>query len=101
MAETGISGKRRGGNGGRLAILGIVMGSALALAAARPAAAWTVDGNAPRADFEAFSRRFASDAYFYPGHGAAPLGLVGFNVFAEGSYDGGFGSESFADSTVR
>ncbi len=71
------------------------------LAAARPAAAWTVDGDAPRADFEAFHRRFASDAYFYPGHGAAPLGLLGFSVFAEGSYDSGFGSQPFAGSTVR
>ena len=72
-----------------------------ALALARPAAAWTVDGNAPKADFAAFSRRFAGDAYFYPGHGAAPLGLAGFSVFAEGSYDSGFGNEPFADTTLH
>lgn len=70
-------------------------------ALARPAAAWTVDGDAPKSDFELFSRRFASDAYFYPGHGAAPLGLLGFNVFVEGSYDGQFGSQPFAATTVR
>ena len=71
------------------------------LALARPAAAWTVDGDAPKSDFELFSRRFASDAYFYPLHGAAPLGLAGFSVFVEASYDGRFGSQPFAATTIR
>jgi len=83
------------------AIGAIAAAAVCALFAARPAAAWTVDGNALPADFEAFSRRFASDAYFYPGHGAAPLGLVGFNVYAEGSYDSSFGSAGFTDTAIR
>jgi hypothetical protein len=104
MTEAETSRQRPGRGGARRGLScigGLVVGSALALFAPLPAAAWTVDGNAPRADFEAFSRRFAADAYFYPAHGAAPLGLLGFNVFAEGSYDRGFGSEGFADSTIR
>jgi hypothetical protein len=93
--------RRHGARCGRRGIWALALLAVMIPAGARPAAAWTVDGNAPRADFEAFSRRFASDAYFYPGHGAAPLGVVGFNVFAEGSYDRGFGGEPFADTTVR
>lgn len=85
---------------GRACVLSLA-GLVLALGSARPAAAWTVDGDATRADFEAFNSRFASDAYFYPVHGAAPLGLVGFNVYAEASYDSSFGSQSFTDSTIR
>ncbi len=82
---------------GRTATLLILAGLALA---AGPAMAWTVDGDAPAGDFRAFNQRFASDAYFYPGHGAAPLGLVGFNVYVEASYDKSFGAQSFADTTI-
>ena len=57
----------------------------LSLLAALPAAAsWEVNGNATTADFRDFSRRFSSDAYFYPRHGAAPLGILGFEAYVAG-----------------
>src|SRR5579872_359068 len=73
----------------------------LLLFAALPAAAsWEVNGNATSADFRAFNRRFSSDAYFYPRHGAAPLGLTGFEAYADATYDGDFDSQSFNDTAV-
>ncbi|HXO20752.1 MAG TPA: hypothetical protein VOA87_12615 [Thermoanaerobaculia bacterium] len=85
---------RRNGNRGGLVLL------FLALAAA-PAAAWEVNGDAPAADFHAFDRRFSADAYFYPRHGAAPLGLVGFEVWADATYDSGFDNQPFANTVVK
>lgn len=74
----------------------------LLLFAALPAAAsWEVNGNASSADFSAFNRRFSSDAYFYPRHGAAPLGLTGFEAYADATYDGDFDSQSFNDTAVN
>lgn len=74
---------------------------ALLLAAlALPAAAWDVDGNAPAQDFHAFNRRFTTAAYHYPRHGAAPLGLVGFDVYVDGAWDGGFDDEPFAATVI-
>ncbi len=74
----------------------------LALAAAVPAAAsWEVNGNATPGDFDGFNRRFSSDAYFYPRHSAAPLGLLGFEVYADTTYDSAFDSQSFNDTAVK
>ena len=69
----------------------------LALSAAVPAGAssWSVSPRATRADFEAFNRRFSSDAYFYPRHSAAPMGLVGFEIYADATYDEKFDNQSF------
>ena len=74
----------------------------LLLFAALPAAAasWEVNGSASSADFRAFNQRFSSDAYFYPRHGAAPLGLTGFEAYADATYDGDFDSQSFNDTAV-
>ncbi|HEX6202549.1 MAG TPA: hypothetical protein VF100_06060 [Thermoanaerobaculia bacterium] len=71
-----------------------------ALAAAPAASAWSVSAAAGRDDFEAFHRRFASSAYAYPRHGAAPLGLLGFDVWAEVAVDEGFTDEPFFDGAV-
>jgi hypothetical protein len=74
----------------------------LALCAALPAAAsWEVNGNATPGDFQGFNRRFSSDAYFYPRHSAAPLGLLGFEVYADATYDSSFDSQSFNDTAVK
>jgi hypothetical protein len=62
----------------------------LLLLAALPAAAWDVNGGASAQDFHAFHRRFSADAYHYPRHGAAPLGIIGFDVYGEVSVDRGF-----------
>lgn len=66
----------------------------LAAVAAAPAAAWEVRADAPRPAFEAFHERFATAAFHYPRHGAAPLGLVGFELYADLSADLDFESES-------
>jgi hypothetical protein len=74
----------------------------LALLAALPAAAsWEVNGNATSADFHAFSERFSSDAYFYPRHGAAPLGILGFEAYADATYDKSFDDQSFNQTAVK
>ncbi|HEY0511482.1 MAG TPA: hypothetical protein VGH73_06240 [Thermoanaerobaculia bacterium] len=73
----------------------------LCLLAAVPAAAsWQVNGDATGADFRAFNRRFSSDAYFFPRHGAAPLGLVGFEAYADATYDRSFDDQSFNKTAV-
>ena len=72
----------------------------LAFLAAGPARAWEVSGDATPADFQAFNRRFSSGAYFYPRHGAAPLGLIGFEIYADATYDGDFDDEPFVATAV-
>ena len=64
------------------------------------AAAWDVRADAPREDFEAFHRRFSSDVYFFPRHGAHPLGWTGFEVWADTSLDPGFGDGDFATTVI-
>lgn len=71
------------------------------LAALPAAASWEVNGNAAPEDFRAFHRRFSSDAYFYPRHGAAPLGLTGFEAYADATYDKDFDGESFNTTAVK
>jgi hypothetical protein len=72
----------------------------LAAFAAVPARAWEVSRDATRDDFQAFHRRFSSDAYFYPRHGAAPLGLIGFEVYADATYDRDFDGEPFTATAI-
>lgn len=72
----------------------------LLLAGALPARAWEVNGDATRDDFQAFHRRFSSDAYFYPRHGAAPLGLIGFEIYADATYDSDFDDEPFIGTAI-
>lgn len=63
-------------------------------------ASWEVSRDATREDFHAFHRRFSADSYFYPRHGAAPLGLVGFEVYADATYDPGFDEEDFNGTAI-
>ena len=73
----------------------------LAFLAAVPAqASWEVSPAATLEDFQAFHSRFSSGAYFYPRHGAAPLGLVGFEIYADATYDEGFDDEPFNDTAI-
>ena len=74
----------------------------LAFLAAVPArASWEVSGDATLEDFQEFHRRFSSDAYFYPRHGAAPLGLIGFEVYADATYDKEFDDEPFTATAIE
>jgi hypothetical protein len=63
-------------------------------------ASFSVSPHATRGDFEAFHRRFSSDAYFYPRHSAAPLGLIGFEVYADATYEDKFDDQSFNQTAV-
>lgn len=72
----------------------------LVLAAAPARASWDVRQDAPEGDFQAFHSRFSSAAYHYPRHGAAPLGLTGFEVFADVAVDQDFGDEPFVDTVL-
>jgi hypothetical protein len=74
--------------------------SACLLLTAAPAAAWKVRADAPRAEFRAFNRRFAADAYAWPRHGAAPLGITGFDVYADADYDPDFDDQPFTDDVI-
>jgi hypothetical protein len=74
----------------------------LSLLAAVPAAAsWEVNGGATDSDFRAFNRRFSSDAYFYPRHSAAPLGLLGFEAYVDATYDKSFDDQAFNDTAIH
>jgi opacity protein-like surface antigen len=68
----------------------------LLMASTLPALAADVRPDAPEADFREFNRRFALAAYHYPRHGAAALGLVGFDIYVDAAVDPGFGDEDFA-----
>jgi hypothetical protein len=70
------------------------------LAAAPAQASFSVSPQATRGDFEAFNRRFSSDAYFYPRHSASPLGLLGFEVYADATYEDKFDDQSFNETAV-
>ena len=72
----------------------------LAFFAAVPVRAWEVSGGATPDDFQAFHRRFSSDVYFYPRHGAAPLGLIGFEIYADATYDRTFDDEPFIGTAI-
>ncbi|HUP42130.1 MAG TPA: hypothetical protein VM599_02850 [Thermoanaerobaculia bacterium] len=53
------------------------------LAVGLPAAAWEPDPAAPAAALEAFHRHFSAAAYPYPRHSAKPLGVIGFDIWAD------------------
>ena len=73
----------------------------LLLFLALPAAAdWGIRPDAPEEDFQEFHRRFSSAVYHYPRHGAAPLGLIGFDVYADAAFDSEFGDEEFVDTVL-
>ncbi len=84
----------------RIRVALVVLIALAASALARPAAAWEVRGDALESDFEAFHRHFAFAAYPYPRHGAAPLGLTGFRVYAEATGDREFQDEPFFDAVI-
>ena len=96
----------RGGSGELEQQQSRAWGRAIALAflllgaLAPPARAWDPSSSPPPADFSAFHRRSSSDLYFYPRHAAAPLGLVGFEFFADATYDRSFDSEPFFKTAV-
>ena len=73
---------------------------AFLILAAAPARAWDVSGSATPDDFQAFHRRFSTDAYFFPRHRAAPLGLIGFEVYADATYDSKFDDEPFVRTAI-
>ncbi|HTQ80301.1 MAG TPA: hypothetical protein VMM92_09910 [Thermoanaerobaculia bacterium] len=68
--------------------------------AALPARAWEPVSPAPPEDFSAFNRRFSSDLYPYPRHGAAPLGITGVEIYVDASYDKGFDDQPFFRTVV-
>jgi hypothetical protein len=72
------------------------------LLAALPAAAgaWEVRPTAGSSDFAAFHYRFSSAAYAYPRHRAAPLGLVGWEVWVDSSWDDDFDDEPFVAGAI-
>jgi hypothetical protein len=72
----------------------------LFLLAGSPVRAWDPVSPAPPADFTAFNHRFSSDLYPYPRHGAAPLGLLGFEIYADATYDKSFDEEPFFRTVV-
>ncbi len=65
-----------------------------------PALAAEVRPDAPEADFREFNRRFSMAAYHYPRHGAAPLGLIGFDIYADAAVDQDFGDEEFVGTVL-
>ncbi len=75
--------------GSHLALLvaALVVGTAPA-----SAASWFVNVDAPTAALEDFHRDFAAAVYPYAEHGAKPLGLVGFEIYADASYSHEFGA---------
>jgi hypothetical protein len=72
----------------------------LLVSLAAPAAAWDFGFDPPRKDFEAFHRRLSGDVYHYPRHGAAPLGVIGFDVYADATVDRGFDEEPYVGTVV-
>lgn len=80
----------------------LIVAAALTASAglAGPAAAWEVRSDAAEADFQAFHQRFAFAAYPYPRHGAAPLGITGFRIYAEATGDLEFADEPFFEGAV-
>lgn len=79
---------------------GLAAALLLALLAALPAAAWDVRPDAPEESFRLFHERFAGAAYHFPKHSASPLGLIGFEVFADLAADRDFDEEGFYPDVV-
>lgn len=83
------------------AVVPVLAALLVAVLAAAPAGAWEVRDTASRESFELFHERFASAAYHWPRHAAAPLGLTGFRLFADVSADRDFDEEGFYPDAVR
>jgi hypothetical protein len=87
-------------------LLGSIVPIALAglaglAALAAPAAAWRFADDPSPAAFEDFHLRFSSDVYAYPRHPAAPLGLTGFEIYADATYDDAFDGQAFYPQVIR
>src|SRR6476646_643980 len=76
----------------RFLVGSLVAGLAVAATGTASASSWFINVDAPAAALEDFHRDFAAAVYPYPGHGAKPLGLVGFEVYVDASYSHEFGS---------
>lgn len=63
-----------------------LLAAAALLAAPAGAADWSVNPDATAAELEDFHQDFAAAVYPYPEHGAKPLGVVGFEIYADASY---------------
>jgi len=74
----------------------------LALLASLPGAAraWEVRSTAPAGAFEVFHQRFSTAAYAYPRHGASPLGVIGWEVYADATYDRDFDGQPFVPLVI-
>ncbi|MEM7052731.1 MAG: hypothetical protein AAF604_23910 [Acidobacteriota bacterium] len=66
-----------------LGLLGLLLAATLGA----PLAAFEVDPTISRQAFEDFHDRLIFAAYPYPRHAAAPLGLIGFEIYADLSVD--------------
>jgi len=76
----------------------LILLAVLILSLAAPAArAWDIAPDASAESFHAFNQRFSGDVYDYPRHSAAPLGLLGFDIYAGASLDRGFGNAVAGD----
>lgn len=73
---------------------------ALTLFFAPPLAAWDVDTSASSADLDAFHEAFSFAAYPFAGHGASPLGVLGFEIYASVGIDQEFEDEPFAPAVI-
>lgn len=65
-----------------------------------PAAAWDIREDAPADAFRAFHERFSDVVYHYPRHGAAPLGLIGFEVYVDAAVDQELDDEGFEGPVI-
>ena len=83
--------------GAPLAVLATLF---VALLCAPNLAAWDVDTSASSADLEAFHEAFSFAAYPFAGHGASPLGVLGFEVYASVGIDQEFENEPFVAQVV-
>lgn len=85
----------------RLAIVRrAIFAGLIGLVGASAAPAWEIRPEAPAADLEELHRHLAPALYPYPRHGAAPLGLLGFEIWVDAAAQPGFASRSFADTTI-
>lgn len=65
-----------------------------------PAHGWDLATGAPPATLEAFHEHFALAAYHFPKHGAAPLGITGFDVWGDVAVSADFIDQDFADGAI-
>ncbi len=72
----------------------------LLLAVGAPAVAWDIREDAPADAFRVFHERFSDVVYHYPRHGAAPLGLIGFEVYVDAAVDQEFDDEGFEGPVI-